>query len=249
MSSNYCVNSYLLCNVQKCAISFNLYIIETLKKIIKNKVVQKIFFWVASLAAFFFIITIANAFLISHISRDKTFHNINHLEVHDVGVVFGTTPKMLNGLPNSYYTYRIRGAVNLYKEGKIKKILVSGDNRSAYYNEPKAMRKSLEDRGVKKEDIIEDFAGRDTYDSALRARNIFGINKPLYITQRFQADRALAIAKWNNIDAEAFVVPETRDEYVRAKIYFREYLARTKMLFTLLLNLNTEVGGKFELIK
>ncbi len=168
---------------------------------------------------------------------------------YQVGIIFGTTPRMLNGLPNSYYSYRIRGAVELYKAGKIKKILVSGDNRTSMYNEPKAMRKSLEDRGIKSSDIIEDFAGRDTYDSVIRARNIFGLHDHLYITQRFQADRAITIARWNNINAEAFIVPETRDKYVRAKIYFREYLARTKMIFTLLFNINPAVLGKYEPIE
>ncbi len=213
---------------------------------IKSKYTKILAKWLTIVLVVFFIITICIAILTDISAKNNLYHNIDDMPEYNTAIIFGTTPKMMNGLPNSYYTYRIRGAVDLYKAGKIKKILVSGDNRSFRYNEPKAMRKSLEDRGVKKEDIIEDFAGRDTYDSVIRARDIFGLHKHLYITQRFQADRAIVIAKWNNIEAKAYVVPETKSLFVRSKLYLREYLARTKMIFTLLFNTEPDILGEFE---
>lgn len=194
---------------------------------------------------FISIVTLINV-IISVWGGIKTYKNIGEVENYEVAIVFGTTPRAMNGLPNSYYSYRIRGAVDLYKAGKVKKILVSGDNRSFRYNEPLAMRKSLEERGVKKEDIIEDFAGRDTYDSVIRAREIFGLHKHLYVTQRFQGDRAVAIAMWNGIEAKTYAVSETKDSFVRTKLYVREYLARTKMIFTLILNIEPDILGEFE---
>ncbi len=212
---------------------------------IKNRLIRYSIIFIVSIFIFTFLVNSVTTILGSR----HNFSNIANMPDYNIGIVFGTTPRMLNGLPNSYYTYRIRGAVDLYKAGKIKKILVSGDNRSFRYNEPKAMRKSLEDRGVLSTDIIEDFAGRDTYDSVIRARDIFGSHNHLYITQKFQADRAITIAKWNNIEADAFIVPETRNLAVRAKIYFREYLARTKMFFTLILNVKPDILGKYEPIE
>lgn len=211
-----------------------------------NKMIKSILRWFLYICVSFVVLTILLNIFISGRGASHSYYDINSISEYDTAIVFGTTPKALNGLPNSYYTYRIRGAVDLYKAGKIKKILVSGDNRSFRYNEPKAMRKSLEDRGVNKEDIIEDFAGRDTYDSVIRARDVFGLHKHLYITQQFQGDRAIAIASWNNIEAMTYVVPETKDSFVRTKMYIREYLARTKMIFTLLLNVRPDILGKYE---
>lgn len=212
----------------------------------KNNIISKTLKGCLYFGIIFIFFTIIVNLIIFINGNRNTYKKVDEINEDYTAVVFGTTPKMLNGLPNSYYTYRIRGAVDLYKSGKINKILVSGDNRTFRYNEPKAMRESLEDRGVKREDIIEDFAGRDTYDSVIRARDIFGIKKPLYITQRFQADRALSIASWNNIEAKAFVVPETKNIFVRTKIYSREYLARIKLIFTLILNAEPDILGKYE---
>lgn len=213
-----------------------------LKIKIPKKITKYILIVFSIFVAATFIVGLSTTFM----AMNNIYHDIDGIPKYQVGIVFGTTPRMLNGLPNSYYSYRIRGAVDLYKAGKINKILVSGDNRSFKYNEPKAMRKSLEDRGVKPEDIIEDFAGRDTYDSVIRARNIFGLHNHLYITQRFQADRAITMAKWNGIEANAYVVPETKNTFVRMKLYTREYLARVKMLFSLIFNVDPEILGKYE---
>lgn len=202
--------------------------------------------WIIGLCGGFLLLTIIVGLATTLIAKKRVYYSIEDLPEYQTGIIFGTTPRALNGLPNSYFTYRMRGAVDLYKAGKIKQIIVSGDNRTFKYNEPRAMRKALEQRGVNPADIIEDYAGRDTYDSVIRARDIFGVHKHLYITQRFQADRAITIATWNKIDAHAYIVPETKNVYIKLKLYFREYLARVKMIFTLLLGVQPAILGDFE---
>ncbi len=93
------------------------------------------------------------------------------------------------------YADRLQTAVDIYKLGKVTKILVSGDHGQVDYDEVNAGRKYLLDRGVLASDIFLDHAGLDTYDSIYRAKNIFGITRALVVTQDFHLPRALYIGK------------------------------------------------------
>ena len=90
----------------------------------------------------------------------------------------------------------------LYERGKIHHILVSGDNSTAAYNEPEAMRKSLVKAGIPERDITLDYAGFRTLDSVVRASEVFGQGSGFtIISQPFHVERALFIARANHIDA------------------------------------------------
>lgn len=104
-------------------------------------------------------------------------------------IVFGA------GINSREFHDRIRTAVNLYKAGKVEKLLMTGDNRYANYNEPIAMKKAAVALGVPERDITCDFAGFRTYDSIYRARDIFGLKQAVLVSQRYHLPRAIFLAQ------------------------------------------------------
>jgi SanA protein len=96
-----------------------------------------------------------------------------------------------DGSPTPALYDRVATAVDLYRAGRVKKLLMSGDNRFVNYNEPAAMKKLAIQLGAPAEDIVLDYAGRRTYDSCYRAKEIFGVRQVVVVTQRFHLDRAL----------------------------------------------------------
>ena len=107
-----------------------------------------------------------------------------------VAIVFGAGLKH-DGTPTAILQDRVDAAAELYFMGKIEKIIMSGDNRFVTYNEPGAMTQYATSLGVPPEFIIQDFAGRRTYDTCYRAKHIFKVDKAILVTQRFHLPRAL----------------------------------------------------------
>ena len=107
-----------------------------------------------------------------------------------VAVVFGAGLQK-DGTPSPVLKDRVTAAVQLYQAGKVKKLLMSGDNRFVDYNEPASMRDYALSQGVPEEAIVLDFAGRRTYDTCYRARDIFGLDDILVVTQKFHLPRAI----------------------------------------------------------
>lgn len=126
----------------------------------------------------------------------------------EVALVLGAAPIGPEGGPNRYFEYRLDAAAALYKAGKVKFLLVSGDNRTPDYDEPTAMRAGLIKRGVPAEAIYRDFAGLRTRDSILRAETVFGQKKMIVVSQRFHLFRAIFLAREEGIEAWGF---EARD--------------------------------------
>jgi SanA protein len=124
---------------------------------------------------------------------------------------------------------RAKTAFDLYKSGLVKKLLVSGDNRTATYNEVMPIRKYLLESGVPADDIFTDFAGLNTYDSMYRARKIFGATDVLVVSQSFHLPRAIYAAR--NVGLNAYGVPadiegsyfrnNTREIFATAKTFFK----------------------------
>lgn len=161
------------------------------------------------------------------VSRGKIFSDVKNVPPMDVGLVFGTTDRIGDD-ENLYFRYRMDAAETLWKAGKVKTLLVSGDNREKNYNEPEKMRSALIARGIPKERIECDYAGLRTLDSVVRAKKVFGVHKMLLITQRFQAERGMYIAQANNIEAYGFEADDVLSEAGR-KTKIREIGARVKM--------------------
>ncbi|MBS1682820.1 MAG: YdcF family protein [Bacteroidetes bacterium] len=170
-------------------------------------------------------------------TEDQVVRDINLLNGHRVALVLGTSSKLSNGDANPFFENRIKAAAELYREGKINHIIVSGDNRTVYYNEPIEMKKALGQLGVPDSAITLDYAGLRTLDSIVRSKEIFGQEKITIITQSFHSYRALFISRYYNIDAVALVTQESEDE-TPLRVFVREYFARTKAVLDLYI-LNT----------
>jgi vancomycin permeability regulator SanA len=124
-----------------------------------------------------------------------------------VAVVFGAKVEA-DGKPGPALTDRLRGAVDLYRAGRVSHLLMTGDNRFETYDEVTAMRDWAVAAGVPTEAITRDFAGLDTYDSCWRARAIFGVRDAVLVTQAFHVSRALYLCRRQGIDAVGLAVPD-----------------------------------------
>jgi SanA protein len=107
-----------------------------------------------------------------------------------VAIIFGAGLTR-TGQPTAILKDRVETGVQLYRAGKVQRLLMSGDNRSLNYNEPEAMRQYALTLGVPNTAIVLDYAGRRTYDTCYRARTIFGLDSALLVTQGFHLPRAL----------------------------------------------------------
>jgi len=182
-------------------------------------------------------------------SRGRLFTEVGSLPETKVGLVFGTTDKV-NGRENLYFRYRIDAAVEVWNAGKLETLIVSGDNLSPYYDEPEKMKQALIERGVPKDRIVRDPRGLRTLDSVVRTKEIYGASSVLMISQRFQNERAIYLAKANGIEAYGY---NARDVEAQAglKTRLREIGARVKMWLDVnFLNTRpTHLGKRIELPK
>ena len=147
-------------------------------------------------------------------------------------LVPGCAKTLANGRENRYFHYRIDAAASLYHAGKCDYLIVSGDNSRKDYDEPTDMQNALIKRGVPKNRIYRDFAGFRTLDSVVRAKEIFGQEDIIVVSQPFHNKRALFIAKKSGMKAVALNCREVR-HHAGLKTRVREYPARVKMMLDL----------------
>lgn len=155
--------------------------------------------------------------------QKQIYTDIEKIPEREYGLVLGTV-STVRGRPNLFFVFRIQAAAELYKAGKIKKIIVSGDNRFKDYNEPEDMKNALLAYDIPAEDILCDYAGRRTLDSVIRAKNVFGCSEFTIISQSDHCRRALFIADGNGIPAIAFAATNVSLRYYRRRV-FRETAA------------------------
>ncbi|MBS2019739.1 MAG: YdcF family protein [Deltaproteobacteria bacterium] len=132
-----------------------------------------------------------------------------------------------DGSPSDVLRDRLDESLALYESGRVTKILVSGDHHTRAYDEPNAMRRYLEARGVPAADIFMDHAGVDTYSSVWRARHVFGAERVVVVTQRFHLARAVWVARELGMQADG----SAADRHVYrgiAWLHAREIVSRTK---------------------
>ena len=117
-----------------------------------------------------------------------------------VAIVFGALVHP-NGRLSHMLADRVATGADLYHAGKVEVLLMTGDNSVVTYNEPEAMRQYALSLGVPDKAIVLDYAGRRTYDSCYRARDIFQVDEAILVTQRFHLDRALLTCNALGVDA------------------------------------------------
>jgi SanA protein len=157
----------------------------------------------------------------------KIYTGLDAVPEEPVALVLGTAPAF-NGNINLFFERRMDAAAALYKAGKVRKVLVSGDNHNAGYDEPTAMRDALIKRGLPAQDIALDYAGFRTLDSIVRAKKVFGLDRCAIVTDDFHLPRALYIAQNEGLDAIGFQtapLPRTVSPWT----YVREVAARSRV--------------------
>jgi SanA protein len=169
-------------------------ILPVLKRLIKMAFQLAIILLVLAFAAFLLprLVTAAYAASRTYSAEDSP--------TRPVAIVFGAGLHR-DGTPTTVLSDRVETAVELYKQGKVEKLLMSGDNRFANYNEPEAMRQYALQLGVPAEDIVLDYAGRRTYDTCYRAGAIFGVKEAVLVTQFFHLPRAIYTCNMLGVDA------------------------------------------------
>lgn len=155
------------------------------------------------------------------------YDSVDEVPHRRAGLVFGCSEK-LGARDNLYFKYRIEAAAELWKAGKVDCLIVSGDNREKYYNEPVAMRRALIRAGVPSDRIVCDFAGLRTLDSVVRAKKVFGLDELTLVSQQFQNERAAYIAQAHGMDVVGYNARAVRG-FAAQKTEDREVLARVKM--------------------
>ncbi|HDZ6757583.1 TPA: YdcF family protein, partial [Mannheimia haemolytica] len=138
---------------------------------------------------------------------------------------------------NQYYKYRLEAAKQLVQEGKVNQLLLSGDNKTPYYNEPKTMTSDLLKMGIATSKIKQDYAGYTTFYSIIRAKKVYKLPPFTIISQKFHCERALFIAKFRDIDAICYAATYPEGAY---QVRMREILARSAMVFSLLIGKEPE---------
>ena len=148
---------------------------------------------------------------------DNRIYNPEELDVvpgRSVTLVFGAG-YWDDGALSDILRDRLDAAIELYRVGKVEKLLFSGDNRVIEYNEPGKMREYAISQGVPDEAIVLDFAGRRTYDTCYRARDIFQVQEVILVTQHYHLPRALLICDGLNVDAVGYVADRTPYVHIR----------------------------------
>jgi SanA protein len=133
-------------------------------------------------------------------TQSRIYRTIADAPSAPVAIVFGAG-LYRSGNPTPVLADRVATAVDLYKAGKVQKIILTGDNRFPEYNEPAAMIRLAVSLGVPEEDLIPDYAGRRTYDSCYRARFVFNVEKAILVSQEFHLPRAVYLCDQLGIES------------------------------------------------
>ncbi len=173
-------------------------------------------------------------YLINQAGKGRVYDRVDAIPEREVGLVLGASEHTPDGGTNWYFKNRIDAAARLFHEGKVRHLLVSGDNHRNGYNEPEDMKKALMALHVPANAITLDYAGLRTLDSIVRAVKVFGLKKFTIVSQREHDERALLIAKHYGIDAIAYAADDVAFKYA-AMSHVHEWIAQVKAVLDLYL--------------
>lgn len=180
----------------------------------------------ALLSALLFVL--ANFYVLGR-TQGKIEDELSRCGSETVGIVFGTSHWTRSGSRNPHFEGRMDAAANLIQLGRVDHLLISGDNSTRYYNEPVTMWRDLRGRQVRDGDMTLDYAGFSTFDTLARARDVFGVERALLITQGWHLPRALFIGEALGLEVKGCAAPEqTVSGLWRLKL--REWVARVATL-------------------
>ncbi len=198
----------------------------------KSRVLRKSLIWTSRLVGLMLllpIMVVLGASLIIRLSAGAyLYDNDALLPFNKTALVLGTSHRIRDGSPNPYFHSRMDAAAHLYHSGKVSYLIVSGDNRTRWYNEPEQMKQELIARDVPEEKIYTDHAGLRTLDSVIRCHEVFGQDSFTIVSQEFHNLRAVFIARrlgLNAVGYNARSIPAGFNNRVQG----REWLARVNV--------------------
>jgi len=162
-------------------------------------------------------------------TRSQIFYDVSSIPFNDDGLVLGTGKLIEKGRVNQHFVQRIDAAAALYREGKVKRLILSGDKG---HDEPLEMKRALLQRGVPESALVLDNYGSRTLDSVVRARDVFKCARLTIISERFHDFRALFLSHYFGIDAVAYAPGDLSVRWM-IRPTLREYLARVKAVLDL----------------
>jgi len=195
-------------------------------------ILRKILKWSFYLLIPIGIISTICYFWIENANTDKLFDEVGNVPACETAIVLGTSKSIGKGTENLYFKYRIDAAAKLYQANKVRKFILSGDNRVNDYNEPKDMKKALLKRGIPDSCLVLDHAGLRTFDSMVRSKEIFGQDSIIVVSQQFHNARALFIANKIGLKAYGFNAQKVTTQKAW-KVMLREFFSRTKCVIDL----------------
>jgi len=193
-----------------------------MKRFLKRK-----WLWLAVMATAGLIFVLGCEWWIARAADGRCLDEVKTVPEAPVGVVLGTSARLADGRANLFFLPRMEAAAALFKAGKVKALIVSGDNGTHGYDEPTEMKRVLVQMGVPEARIVCDYAGFRTLDSVVRATEVFGQSRVIFVSQRFHNARAIYLARAFGIEAwglNATDVPVA----LSVKTFLREKLACVK---------------------
>ena len=192
---------------------------------------QILYFSIAILVILASVIALCNI-SVDRNAEGRTFSNINDVPTMQTALLLGTNPKTRDGKrPSSFYLARINATAELYKHGKFRQLIISGDRREGY-DEPQTMRHDLIERGVPDSIIMMDGQGYRTLLSLRNSKQYFGVHDMIIISQKWHNERSIFLADKMNIKAVGYNADDVR--HPRAIwTHIRELLARVKLFIDL----------------
>ncbi len=183
-------------------------------------------------------------------TNGRLYKSIDEIPAEDpprIAIVFGASV-WANGEPSPVLRNRVETAVDLYKAGKVKKLLMSGDNPVRGYDEPTVMKDTAVKLGVPESDIVMDFAGRRTYDTCYRAKEVFEVKRAILVTQEFHQPRALYLC--SNMGIESIGINADRFRYLEERYWrLREFFSVLSAWFEMNFIPFKPIGGEKEPIQ
>jgi SanA protein len=147
-----------------------------------------------------------------------------------------------DGTPSTVLADRLDAALELYRKGKVQRFLLTGDHGRKNYDEVNNMKHYLTEKGVPQRDIFLDHAGFDTYNSMVRAKEIFMVKDAIIVTQEFHLSRAIYIARKKGLDIAGYSAV-MKDTHPLKYLKFRESIASLKAFGEVLVNRKPKFGG------
>ncbi|MEI6222850.1 MAG: ElyC/SanA/YdcF family protein [bacterium] len=195
----------------------------------KKKILTRSAITLTTIAAIVLISLFLSDFIITSNTKKLIYSDLQNIPPAYTGLVLGAQV-YADGTLSDMLLDRVETGMELYKAGKIKKLIMSGDHGKPNYDEVNAMRRYALEKGVPAEDLFMDHAGFDTYDSFYRARDVFQITDVIIITQAFHLPRAVYIANKLGLKATGIIADKRGYGVYEEKAEFREQFANIKAL-------------------